>query len=184
MKSTSSGNGRSERLLDPRNHRRGGGRAGAKARLASTGGIPTDHRSSVATVTTLMAGWRTGFKTRGWLASKSIPLTRTPQEPIVRINLTAGMISFAWDLSTFFRRPTCEMPKKHKKEGFRGHIAASAGPASGQIDAPEATPQQASGPLSISSENLLAGRSEVQILHRGEIYRLTLTRAGKLILHK
>jgi hemin uptake protein HemP len=39
-------------------------------------------------------------------------------------------------------------------------------------------------PLEISSENLLAGRSEIHIRHRGEIYRLTLTRAGKLILHK
>lgn len=38
------------------------------------------------------------------------------------------------------------------------------------------------GPL--LSESLLQGRSEVQILHRGELYRLCLTRAGKLILHK
>jgi hemin uptake protein HemP len=39
-------------------------------------------------------------------------------------------------------------------------------------------------PLEISSEILLAGRTEIRIRHRGEIYRLTLTRAGKLILHK
>ena len=39
-------------------------------------------------------------------------------------------------------------------------------------------------PTIIASEALLAGRTEVQIRHRGEIYRLTLTRAGKLILHK
>lgn len=39
-------------------------------------------------------------------------------------------------------------------------------------------------PLVIASEALLAGRTEVQISHRGELYRLTLTRAGKLILHK
>jgi hemin uptake protein HemP len=39
-------------------------------------------------------------------------------------------------------------------------------------------------PLEIRSEILLAGRSEIRIRHRGEIYRLTLTRAGKLILHK
>lgn len=39
-------------------------------------------------------------------------------------------------------------------------------------------------PLEIASEVLLAGRTEIQIRHRGEIYRLTLTRAGKLILHK
>jgi hemin uptake protein HemP len=36
----------------------------------------------------------------------------------------------------------------------------------------------------ILSESLLRGRSEVQILHRGELYRLCVTRAGKLILHK
>jgi hemin uptake protein HemP len=41
---------------------------------------------------------------------------------------------------------------------------------------------QGGGP--ILSESLLRGRSEVQILHRGELYRLCLTRAGKLILHK
>jgi len=39
-------------------------------------------------------------------------------------------------------------------------------------------------PLEISSEALLAGRSEILIRHRGETYRLTLTRTGKLILHK
>ncbi len=36
----------------------------------------------------------------------------------------------------------------------------------------------------IRSEDLLRGGREVQILHAGELYRLTLTRAGKLILHK
>jgi hemin uptake protein HemP len=36
----------------------------------------------------------------------------------------------------------------------------------------------------IPSEMLLGGRSEIRIRHRGEIYRLSLTRAGKLILHK
>jgi hemin uptake protein HemP len=36
----------------------------------------------------------------------------------------------------------------------------------------------------ILSESLLGGRNEIQILHRGELYRLCLTRAGKLILHK
>ena len=40
------------------------------------------------------------------------------------------------------------------------------------------------GPLEISSDALLGGRTEIHIRHRGEIYRLTVTRAGKLILHK
>lgn len=43
---------------------------------------------------------------------------------------------------------------------------------------------QPAPPLEISSAALLGGRTEVRIRHRGEIYRLTLTRAGKLILHK
>lgn len=38
--------------------------------------------------------------------------------------------------------------------------------------------------IPIPSESLLRGRNAVQILHRGELYRLCLTRAGKLILHK
>lgn len=40
------------------------------------------------------------------------------------------------------------------------------------------------GQQPIRSEELLQGGREVQILHAGEVYRLTLTRAGKLILHK
>lgn len=36
----------------------------------------------------------------------------------------------------------------------------------------------------IRSEDLLQGCREVQILHAGDLYRLTLTRSGKLILHK
>jgi hemin uptake protein HemP len=53
-----------------------------------------------------------------------------------------------------------------------------------------ATPVAAAGNLRddemgpILSESLLGGRNEIQILHRGELYRLCLTRAGKLILHK
>jgi hemin uptake protein HemP len=39
-------------------------------------------------------------------------------------------------------------------------------------------------PPEISSDALLGGRAEIRIRHRGEIYRLSLTRAGKLILHK
>ncbi len=36
----------------------------------------------------------------------------------------------------------------------------------------------------IPSEELLQGQREVIILHAGEEYRLSLTRNGKLILHK
>jgi hemin uptake protein HemP len=45
-------------------------------------------------------------------------------------------------------------------------------------------PHPASDDDAIPSEVLLDGRTEVRIRHRGEIYRLSLTRAGKLILHK
>jgi hemin uptake protein HemP len=48
---------------------------------------------------------------------------------------------------------------------------------------PEKTPVAEPPPV-ITSDALLAGRSEIHIRHRGEVYRLTLTRAGKLILHK
>ena len=44
--------------------------------------------------------------------------------------------------------------------------------------------QAIAAPQPIRSEDLLRGGREVQILHAGEVYRLTLTRAGKLILHK
>jgi len=36
----------------------------------------------------------------------------------------------------------------------------------------------------IRSEDLLQGRREIQILHEGEVYRLLVTRNGKLILQK
>jgi hemin uptake protein HemP len=36
----------------------------------------------------------------------------------------------------------------------------------------------------ISSEDLFHGTREVHIRHAGEVYRLRVTRSGKLILHK
>ena len=36
----------------------------------------------------------------------------------------------------------------------------------------------------ISSEELFHGMREVRIRHAGEVYRLRVTRSGKLILHK
>lgn len=36
----------------------------------------------------------------------------------------------------------------------------------------------------IDSLHLLAGRNEVQIRHAGEVYRLRVTKNGKLILNK
>jgi hemin uptake protein HemP len=51
--------------------------------------------------------------------------------------------------------------------------------------ATEHSPRHASEQLKpIASADLLQGRRERQILHGTEVYRLTLTRTGKLILHK
>ena len=47
---------------------------------------------------------------------------------------------------------------------------------------PGATPRRAGAP--IPSEDLFAGATEVQISHRGSLYRLKQTALGKLILTK
>lgn len=36
----------------------------------------------------------------------------------------------------------------------------------------------------VTSEALLQGETEIQITHRGDVYRLRVTRSGKLILNK
>ena len=48
----------------------------------------------------------------------------------------------------------------------------------------EAPGEAARAPASIASEALFAGAREVQILHRGALYRLKQTALGKLILTK
>lgn len=53
-------------------------------------------------------------------------------------------------------------------------------------DAPP-PPAEAARPVSSvvwNSEEILQGTKEIQIAHRGEVYRLRLTRNGKLILSK
>ena len=47
---------------------------------------------------------------------------------------------------------------------------------------PENTP--APGPKVIDSRELFRDRQEIQIRHQGELYRLRLTRNGRLILNK
>jgi hemin uptake protein HemP len=37
---------------------------------------------------------------------------------------------------------------------------------------------------SVTSEELMLGATEIRIIHRDDIYRLRITRSGKLILHK
>ena len=45
-------------------------------------------------------------------------------------------------------------------------------------------PQGDSVPVSLRSDELLRGQREISILHGGDVYRLRITRNGKLILTK
>jgi hemin uptake protein HemP len=45
-------------------------------------------------------------------------------------------------------------------------------------------PRQMENPKIVSSDEILAGRPEIQIEHKGMIYRLRVTRQDKLILTK
>lgn len=60
--------------------------------------------------------------------------------------------------------------------------ATSASAAPGLRAHPEAGRE--AGARSVSSEQLFAGRNEIQITHGSSIYRLRLTSLGKLILTK
>ncbi len=79
----------------------------------------------------------------------------------------------------FFEAGLVKMKNGSKKPENRLDIEHSGDPVS-----PAPTADRPAEPVVISSELLLAGRTEIQIRHRGDIYRLTLTKAGKLILHK
>ncbi len=72
-------------------------------------------------------------------------------------------------------------PEKPEKRPVSRTIAALGSPDGASEN--EFAPGPSAPPV-IASEALLAGRTEVHIRHRGETYRLTLTRTGKLILHK
>ena len=49
---------------------------------------------------------------------------------------------------------------------------------------PQAQPPRPVGGVVWTSDEILKGTREIQILHRSEIYRLRLTKNGKLILSK
>jgi hemin uptake protein HemP len=53
-------------------------------------------------------------------------------------------------------------------------------------DAPDLQARETAStpPREIASDQIFAGTHEVLIRHAGELYRLRLTRNGKLILHK
>ena len=50
--------------------------------------------------------------------------------------------------------------------------------------APHLSQPAGSATKSLESRDLMQGRSQIEIVHRGEIYRLRITRQGKLILTK
>lgn len=52
------------------------------------------------------------------------------------------------------------------------------------VPTPVPAPAGIKQPRQIRSETLLNGDRELQIIHGDEIYRLSVTRQGKLILHK
>ncbi len=45
-------------------------------------------------------------------------------------------------------------------------------------------PPEREKPLTVETETLFAGRDEIRLLHRGQEYRLRMTKQGKLILTK
>lgn len=47
-----------------------------------------------------------------------------------------------------------------------------------------ARPQQDGAPRTLTSQEIFEGSTEVQILHEQAVYRLKITRQGKLILNK
>lgn len=50
---------------------------------------------------------------------------------------------------------------------------------------PDSSPEEPDEPArTFRSEDLLQGRREIHIEHRGEVYRLLQTRNGKLLLQK
>jgi hemin uptake protein HemP len=53
-------------------------------------------------------------------------------------------------------------------------------------DPPEADDKvpEANQPVDLDTRELFAGRSEIRIAHDNAVYRLRITRAGKLILNK
>ena len=67
--------------------------------------------------------------------------------------------------------------------GTRKHDESGA-PGTGGADAPPAGSEPRQGLRRIDSAGLLAGAREIEIDHRGELYRLRCTNKGKLILTK
>ena len=54
----------------------------------------------------------------------------------------------------------------------------------GESEGAASRPAGSTPPREIPSDQIFAGTHEVLIRHAGEVYRLRLTRNGKLILHK
>lgn len=75
------------------------------------------------------------------------------------------------------------LPSQSCDRGFRV-MNDSVLPASFPGEEPRDEMGEASQARTIHSESILQGQQEVMIAHGKEMYRLRLTRNGKLILHK
>lgn len=66
------------------------------------------------------------------------------------------------------------------------HRSPGARPTGAEAEAQATRPAPAAGdrPVTLDTAQLFDGRSEVRLLHRGQEYRLRVTRQGKLILTK
>jgi hemin uptake protein HemP len=99
------------------------------------------------------------------------------------------MIGFFLKLSSIFSTRGLKMGPSEESGCIGGHSEPvfrppDPGPPGARSSPSGSDAGLPAGPIEISSEALLAGQTEVRIRHRGELYRLTLTRSGKLILHK
>jgi hemin uptake protein HemP len=86
-----------------------------------------------------------------------------------------GNESLPDESGTHFRIGICSMnPEETNLDSPEGSKAAAS----------ESRPSTGGKQRELTSEELLAGQQEICIRHGEEIYRLRLTRNGKLILHK
>lgn len=75
-------------------------------------------------------------------------------------------------------------PQHPSAGSLPGDLPGAAGPDRGPACQLCGIEVDATGVRRTSSAALLGTKTELQIVHHGEIYRLTLTRSGKLLLQK
>jgi hemin uptake protein HemP len=111
----------------------------------------------------------------------------------MRLSIKNAMIDLVFQVSSVLSNPSLrkiivqKQPQGRDPSDRDRHAPATAPGNPGPLSTESSLPQHLSGrPTArvIRSADLLQGAGEVHILHNGEIYRLTVTRACKLILHK